>query len=396
MKKLTIFSLLLLTFCLNAAAQNLLQGKIVDEATGAGIPFVSVGIVGTNNASVSNENGDFVLKSPTYPAKLRCSHVSYLTSETTLSEYNGPITIKLKAASISLNAVTIDPYLAQRILKAAFEKAQAQENTNTYVNAFYRQLTTLNGKPSQIYELFYDLQWTPKRVQGWVAKQSRFAELSEQIAFSMNNQSYYTFSSSGYLFPNKGGKFVNLSTLAEFEINIEKYIEQADQKIAVISCKYKKAKKNLYYINSTYYVGVDDSKIYRLENSVFNLPIRFSDATAKLPPIVTTVATFNGSGHSLPVLESVSTKMYLSLNVRGIELNPGISSLLTVYNVDNSLKDQQFEALNRRTKDKNVIESIAYDPNFWRNNPIVKQTTLEDSFIKMMESKAAFGTMTNP
>lgn len=396
MKKLTIFSLLLFAVCLNAVAQNLLQGKIVDETTGAGIPFVSVGILGTNNASVSNENGDFVLKSPTYPAKLRCSHVSYLTSETTLTEYNSPITIRLKAASISLNAVTIDPYLAQRILKAAFEKAKEQETTNSYVNAFYRQLTTLNGKPSQIYELFYDLQWTPKRVQGWVAKQSRFAELSEQIAFSMNNQSYFTFSYSGYLFPNKGGKFVNLSTLAEFEINIEKYIEQADQKIAVISCKYKKAKKNLYYVNSTYYVGVDDSKIYRLENSVFNLPIRFSDATAKIPPIVTTVATFNGSGHPLPVLESVSTKMYLSLNVKGRELNPGISSLLTVYNVDNSLKDQQFEALNRRTKDKSVIESIAYDPNFWRNNPIVKQTTLEDSFIKMMESKAAFGTMTNP
>jgi len=212
----------------------------------------------------------------------------------------------------------------------------------------------------------------------------------------MNNQSYFTFSCSGYLFSDKGGKFVTIDNLPDYEINVEKYIEQADQKIAVLTCKYKKAKKNLYYINSTYYVGVDDSKIYRLENSVFNLPIRLSDATAKLPPIVTTVATFNGNGHPIPILESVSTKMYLSLNAKGRELNPGISSLLTVYSVDNDLKDQQFEALNRRTKDKTVIESLQYDPGFWRNNPIVKQTTLEDSFIKMMESKAAFGTMTNP
>ncbi len=380
-----------------AQAQNLLQGRVVDEASGAGIPFVSVGILGTNNASVSNENGDFVLKAPAYPAKLRCSHVSYLTSDMVLQESsNSTIIVRLKPASISLNTVTIDPYQGQRILKAALEKATANENNNSYVNAFYRQLTTINGKPSQIYELFYDLKWSPKRVQGWVAKQSRFAQLNDQAAFSLDNQSYYTFSASGYLFPDKGGKFINLNTLADYEISIEKYIEQADQKIAVVSCRYKKGKNNQYYINSTYYIGLDDSNVYRLENSVFNLPIRLSHATAKLPPIVTTVATFNGAAHPIPVLESVSTKMYLSLNVKGREINPGISSLLTVYNIDNGLKDQQFEALNRRIKDKTVIESIKYDPSFWRNNPIVKQTTLEDSFIKMMESKAAFGTMTNP
>lgn len=387
----------LLLFAVVVQAQNLLQGRVIDEASGAGIPFVSVGILGTNNASVSNENGDFVLKAPAYPAKLRCSHVSYLTSDLVLQESSaGAIIVKLKPASISLNTVTIDPYQGQRILKAALEKAKANENNNSYLNAFYRQLTTINGKPSQIYELFFDLQWNPKRVQGWIARQSRFAQLNEETAFSLDNQSYYTFSSSGYLFPDKGGKFINLNTLADYEISIEKYIEQADQKIAVISCKYKKGKSNPYYVNSTYYIGLDDSNVYRLENSVFNLPIRISNATAKLPPIVTTVATFNGAAHPIPVLESVSTKMYLSLNVKGREINPGISSLLTVYNTDNDLKNQQFEALNRRTKDKTVIESLQYDPGFWRNNPIVKQTTLEDSFIKMMESKAAFGTMTNP
>ncbi|WP_379090601.1 hypothetical protein [Pedobacter sp. UC225_65] len=212
----------------------------------------------------------------------------------------------------------------------------------------------------------------------------------------MNNQSYLTFSYSGYLLPSKGGKFVSLETLKDYDISIDKYIEQSNQSIAVVTCKYKKAKKNQYYVNSTYYIGVEDSKVYRLENSVFNLPIRLSDATTKFPPVVTTIATFNGAGHPVPVLESVSTKVFLSLSVRGQDLNTDISSLLTIYNVSDDLKKQQFEALNRNTRDKNVIESLRYDPEFWKNNPIVKQTTLEDSFIKMMESKSAFGTMTNP
>lgn len=390
-----IICIFLLSFTLQLKAQNL-QGKVIDEATGQGIPFVSVNIVGANVATVTNENGFFVLKPITLPFRLRFSHVSYNTSEADIKEINGLLTIRLNPATISLNELTVDPYKGQKILKSALEKAAAHVNSNFYANAFYRQLTSLNGKASQIYELFYDLRWNTARIQGWAAKQSRFAEVNEQIAFSMNNQSYLTFSYSGYLLPNKGGKFVSLETLKDYDIVIDKYIEQANQSIAVVTCKYKKAKKKQYYVNSTYYIGVEDSKIYRLENSIFNLPIRLSDAETKFPPVVTTIATFNGDGQPIPVLESVSTKVFLSLIVRGQDLNTDISSLLTIYNINDDLRKQQFESLNRNTRDKNVIESLRYDPEFWKNNPIVKQTTLEDSFIKMMESKSAFGTMTNP
>lgn len=390
-----IFYLFLLTFSNQVLAQNL-QGKVTDSNTGDGIPFASVSIVGSNFSTVTNENGDFVIKISSLPSKIRASHVSYNTIEANVTNINSPLTLKLRPATITLTEITIDPFRGEKIVKAALEKAIENTNTNFYANAFYRQLTSLNGKASQIYELFYDLRWNTQRVQGWSAKQSRYAELNEEISFSLNNQSYLTFSYSGYLLPNKGGKFVSLATLKDFEFTIEKYIEQADQNIAVITCKYKKGRKNQYYVNSTYYIGVDDSKIYRLENSVYNLPIRLTEATANFPPMVTTIATFNGNGHPIPVLESIATKLYLSLAVGGRNLNSNISSLLTVYNVDENIKEQQFEALNRNTKDRAVIEAIPYDPIFWKNNPIVKQTTLEDAFIKMMESKAAFGTMTNP
>lgn len=390
-----IFYLFLLIFSSQVLAQNL-QGKVVDGITGDEIPFASVSIVGTNFSTVTNENGYFVIKTSSLPFKIRISHVSYNTIEASVTDINNTLTLKLKPATITLTEITIDPFRGERIVKAALEKAIENTNTNFYANAFYRQLTSLNGKASQIYELFYDLRWNTQRVQGWSAKQSRYAELNEEISFSLNNQSYLTFSYSGYLLPNKGGKFVSLTTLKDFEFTIDKYIEQADQNIAVITCKYKKGRKNQYYVNSTYYIGVDDSKIYRLENSVFNLPIRLTEATAKFPPVVTTIATFNGNGHPIPVLESIATKLYMSLAVGGRNLNSNISSLLTVYNVDENIKEQQFEALNRNTKDRAVIEAIPYDPIFWKNNPIVKQTTLEDAFIKMMESKAAFGTMTNP
>jgi hypothetical protein len=393
MKYITV--ILLLFYFTNAKAQTL-QGKVVDEVTGNGIPFVSVGIVGTNNATVSNENGDFILKLTTYPAKLRVSHVSYLQVEMMLFVASPEkLVVSLKPASITLSEVTVDPFKGQRIVKAALEKAKGIAGLNFYTKAFYRQLTTVNGQASQIYELFYDLKWNARRVDGWVAKQSRFAELSTPLSFAINNQSYLTFLYSGYLLPDKYGKFVNLTTLSDYQITIDKYIEQADQKIAVITCKYKNAKKNLYYVNSTYYIGLDDFKIYRLENNVFNLPMKFSEASPNFPPVVTTIATFNSNNAPIPVLESVSTKAFFSLNFRGQQINSSISSLLTVYEIDDNLKNQQYTILDRKVRDKKVVESLKYDSMFWKDNPIVKQTTLEDSFIKMMESKSAFGTMTN-
>lgn len=378
-----------------AAKAQTIQGKIVDETTGEPIPFVSIGIIGTNNTTVTNDGGEFILKDvKTLPAKLRYSHVSYILLEAEINSTNN-LFVKLKPAAINLKTVVVDPYRGQRLIKAALEKAKGFEKENFYGNAFYRQLTSVNGKPSQIYELFYDLEFNVAKVKGWIGKQTRFAESNEGVSFSMSNQSYLTFALAGYLFEDrKTGKFVTVKNLKDFEISVEKYIEQKDQDIAVVSCKYKGGKKQ-FYINSTYYIGVEDSKIYRLENSVFNLPMTIN-ATSKIPPAVTTIATFNGTNTSIPVLESISSKLYLHLNARGNAISPVVSAMLTVYQLDKSLKAQKFTQLNKKVQDKAIIESIEYKPDFWKNNPIVKQTALEDAFIKMMESKSAFGTMIDP
>ncbi|RYG14130.1 MAG: hypothetical protein EOO07_17045 [Chitinophagaceae bacterium] len=317
--------------------------------------------------------------------------------ETTIDEARDPLTIKLRAAAINLNEVVIRPDAGKVLLQAAFKKAKEYLTTPFYVNAFYRQLTSTNGSPTEIHELFYDLNWNVKYVQGWAAKQSRFAEINDPTKFSLSNQSFLTFAYAGYIFPDKRARYVSTKYLDDFEIEIDRYIEQKDQDIAVISCKLKKTRKNLFYANSTYYVGVKDFKIYRLENKIHNMPCEFSPGLSlRFPSVVETITTFNGTGQPIPILESMSTKVYLNLTNNGKAINSAISSLLMVYKTDDKLKNQPFRNLNGDVKDRKVIQSIKYDAEFWKNNPIVKQTTLEDAFIKMMESKQAFGTMTNP
>ncbi len=388
------FLLIFILFTTVISNAQTVQGKVVDEMSGEPIPFVSIGVIGTNNTTVTNDAGEFILKNISLPAKLRYSHVSYLLIEDEISSYNN-LFVKLNPAAINLKTVTVDPYRGQRLVKAALEKTKEFEKNIFYGNAFYRQLTTINEKPSQIYELFYDLKFSVSNVSAWIAKQSRFAQSNDGISFSMSNQSYLTFLLAGNLFEErKVGKFVTLKNLKDYEISVERYIEQKDQDIAVVSCKYK-GKRKEFYVNSIYYIGVEDSKIYRLENSIFNLPLKVN-VTSKIPPTVTTIATFNGTNNPIPVLQNISTKLYLNLSTRGRSITPVISSMLTIYQLDKNLSTQKFTELNRKVQDKAIVESIEYNPEFWKNNPIVKQTALEDAFIKMMESKSAFGTMIDP
>lgn len=391
-----VFTLLLLIIASFCGAQNLVQGKVVDETTGEAIPFVSIGIVGANQHTVTNDAGEFVLKNVAFPTKLKFSHVSYLLLNLDLETGNQDLLIKLNAAAITLKPVIIDPFKGLNLVKNALEHAKLFEKQQFYGNAFYRQLTTLNGKPSQIYELFYALKFNVTKVTGWIAKQSRFAELTDGFGFSMNNQSYLTFLMAGSLFEDKKSiKLVTLKNLKEFEISVEKYIEQSDQDIAVVSCRFKGDKKKSY-VNSTYYIGVANAHIYRIESTIFNLPMNVSGSTPKTPPGATIITTFNATTTPIPVIESVATKLYLNLNAKGKLLSPVISSTLTIYQLDKNLNTQKFTELNKNVKDKAVVESLVYRAEFWKDNPIVKKTTLEEDFIKMMENKSAFGTMINP
>lgn len=396
MKNLTFFFLLILA-TLNTKAQTL-QGKVVDGKTGESIPFVSLGIVGTFITTVTNDNGEFVIKAEKLPLKLRFSHVSYQLKEVEV-ENNNSLVIKLSPAAISLNEVVIRPDQAKMLLRNAFLKAVKNIDKNAYYQAFYRQLTSTDQQPTEIHELFYSLRWNARMIDGWKANQSRFAEIDDPNKFSLSNTSFLTFAFAGYLLPEKRRRYITLKYMDDYEIQIIRYISQQDQDIAVISCKLKKTRKNQFYANSVYYVGLKDQNIYRLENQIHNMPCEFSPGLSlRLPSYVETVSTFNlqSPNATITSLESMSTKVYLPLKNRGREINSVISSLLMVIKVDDKLKNQHFQALNGDVKDQRVIKSMKYDAAFWKDNPIVKKTVLEDNFIKMMENKQAFGTMVNP
>ncbi|MCJ0743046.1 carboxypeptidase-like regulatory domain-containing protein [Pedobacter montanisoli] len=378
-------------FYFNVFAQTI-RGKVTGPDH-KGIALVSVGIVGSNTITVTNDSGEFELKGVNQSGKLRFSHVSYQSLDTLIKD---ELIVRLTPAHITLKEVTVKTIPTEQLLKSALEKAAKNAAFHHYGNAFYRQLTSLNNKPFQIYELFYDIDFNPQKIQGWIARQTRFAQENQDVNFTFNNLSYLTFSLAGYLFREKPGKFITLNSIPDYNIKLIHYIEKDEQSIAVINCMLKSPKKNEFYANSLFYIGLKDFLIYRVESQIYHTPMKFDRAVIHKAPELSTIVTFKKNSSAISILESVSTKLFLPLKIKRTDLNVSASSMLLVYQLNDELKTQQFNEVVKNTTDHKTVNSITYNADFWKNNPVVKQTSLENSFIKLMESKSAFGTMINP
>jgi hypothetical protein len=392
-KKIILYLLILLPASLSAQT---IKGKVIDEITGKGVAYVSIGVLGTNRATVSNDDGEFIFQKVELPTNLKFSHVSYLNLSYQIKVETDQLIIKLKPAAINLSTVNITTDRGLTILRSALQLAKDHDQSFFYGKAFYRQLTTTNDQANGIHEVFYDIRWNVNRIDGVIAKQSRYAELRAPNMIQINNQSSFTFSLAGYLFPPVDGQFINLLNLDKFNISVEGYIEKEDQDIIIISCLLKKTNKQVY-INSKYFIGTKNSKIYKLENEIFNVKLRLGGATKEVTPsIINTISMFSETSLPFNVLDNIVFTANIHQERKGVEMKGTIKSMLNVYNIITNYESLDFEPVKQRSNDRKKITEMKYNPEIWLNNPMVRKTVIEDSFIKLMESKSAFGSMTNP
>jgi TonB-linked outer membrane protein, SusC/RagA family len=159
MKKLSICLFALCMLCVYAASAQqpiTLQGKVTDE-TGAPVEGVSVSIEGTDDATSTNESGDFrITYSP--PATLRVSALGYVSQEIALTNQT-TVDVRLVAAEETLEEVVVVGYGTQR--KGEVTSAIASVRSEDFVKGTVRdaaqlvqgkvaglRITTPNGDPN--------------------------------------------------------------------------------------------------------------------------------------------------------------------------------------------------------------------------------------------------------
>ncbi len=101
--------LLLFAVCMaNAAAQHVVQGRVVDAVTQEPLAFVHVLAEGEREGATTYIDGRFVLKLPGPTAQVRFSYVGYAPHTETLS-VGPPVVVRMQRAAVELRAVEVLP-----------------------------------------------------------------------------------------------------------------------------------------------------------------------------------------------------------------------------------------------------------------------------------------------
>ncbi len=109
MRQFYLVSLRLILFLLTPTimcAQEVLEGKTINEATGEVVPFVNVIEKGTTNGTTSDFDGNYSLSVESLPTTLVFSYLGFETQEIRVTS-NSPMTIQFVESSATLDEVVV-------------------------------------------------------------------------------------------------------------------------------------------------------------------------------------------------------------------------------------------------------------------------------------------------
>jgi len=119
-----------------------IKGKVVDTDSGDALVFANVTVDGTNIATVTNSEGNFILKVPNefLTKNMVVSYIGYKKKSMPIGTLKDKNKIRLSVLSVSLDAITVfpkDPYLLiEAVLNNRKQNYSQDENMMT---AFYRE-----------------------------------------------------------------------------------------------------------------------------------------------------------------------------------------------------------------------------------------------------------------
>ena len=139
MKKL-IPTFLLLLAVLTVKAQAVVSGKVTDQQ-GQPLAHVSVSAEGSEVHTVTNDDGQFSLKTPHQPRYVRLSHIGYKSRKVSIDKDTElPLRIRMVSNTVELREVSVSANDPMAILRAAMERVmQNYPHEPELVRCFYRE-----------------------------------------------------------------------------------------------------------------------------------------------------------------------------------------------------------------------------------------------------------------
>jgi len=141
---------------------NTYTGKVVNGKNGRVLPFATIEALGSNVATVSNLDGEFIIKiaKDSRVSELKISYIGFSNETVPLSEFSGdkPGKISLSPSSVQLEEVTIRPKDALRLMaEVLYNIRENYTPSPMMMRGFYRETILRNKNYASISEAVVDI-----------------------------------------------------------------------------------------------------------------------------------------------------------------------------------------------------------------------------------------------
>lgn len=291
----TLSFLFCLLLSLNSHAQNTEQnaqtfseykGSVIDISSKKPVVFAELNIKGTNISTITNSEGEFLLKVPsTIENKvISISHLGYEKLEVLLSSFkNNKMKISLEPSVIELAKVEINaPKNAEALVRATLKnKDNTHYNEQTLMTTFYRETIKKRRKNASLSEAVLEIYKQPytsskKDVIKLIKsrKNTNYSRL-DTIALKLQGGPFSALYSDiikypQYIFPE--------NDLSIYQFEFGKSTQINNRRVYVVNFKQKPNIKTPLYYGKLFI----DAETFALTSAIYNLNVENKAKAAAL------------------------------------------------------------------------------------------------------------------
>ncbi len=404
--KIYLILLLILPATIPSMAQYLIQGVVTDAKTHEPIPFASVGVPDLRIGTSTNLNGEFLLRVDSLPVTLAVTHISYIRQNINVTD-DSPLHIALLQSQIVMGEVVIagksETDYAYDLLENAFDRAVGNANKESYGKAFYRQISQNDSDYSELYEIFYDTKFSSQGITDWAVQEGRYAmDRGPGTSDYVYSKNFTLLSRVFMMFQPETDQFImpvnrNVRTLYDLKVIGTRNIDGHTAVVVDFA-----PKKDITTPAMTGEILID-SKTYdiymisgAIKNDKFNVIDLTNPAGSWKNYVIQFTCSYKRDDDGKMLLDYIKFDQQFDYYIEGVFRHKVTThSFLTYYEYYTPEKRKNLggRIIRFSQSDRDILNKIGYNREFWAENPIVKRTPLENSVIASFEAVNAFGSI---
>ena len=381
------------------------KAKVVDKKNGDALTYVSVSVVGTNISTITNTEGEFLLKIPKdlVEPKISISHIGYKSKLIPiLSITSERPRVELEATSVELPEIRVISKDAESMMRTVLErKDQNYPKETNDMTAFYRETikksrtyVSLSEAVVEIVKQPYTSSRTDIVTLFKTRKRADYSKL-DTISFKLQGGPF----NSLYLDVMKYPEFVFTDEmLSNYEFTFDRSTYMDNRLIFVLDFKQKLSKADPLYYGKLYI----DAKNYALKSAVFNLNLENRELASRMfilkKPFNAEVYPVEAT-YRIDYIENDNKWYYNYSRIQlGLKVNWKKKLFKTTYNsviemavTDWEVYDEQNPIISKAKLKPSVIisdEASGFsDPAFWGEYNVIEPEKSIESAIKKIQKQ---------